>query len=141
MGFRLRLTGSDHLVEIGVWEADEQMREFFRVCRLIRKARTNSQRSHPMSQPKKRILILGGGFGGVYAAVHLGKMLTAKEHEEYEIGLVSRENYIVFQPLLPEVISGSVELNHVIAPIRRMAPRANLYTRDIESIDPVARTV
>src|SRR5882757_3756778 len=94
-----------------------------------------------MSQPKKRILILGGGFGGVYAAVHLGKMLTAKEHEEYEIGLVNRENYIVFQPLLPEVISGSVELNHVIAPIRRMAPHAHLYTREVESIDVAARTV
>ena len=90
---------------------------------------------------KKRILILGGGFGGVYVAVHLGKMLSQRELEETEIALVNRENYIVFQPLLPEVISGSVELNHVIAPIRRMAPRANLYTRDIESIDPVARTV
>ena len=90
---------------------------------------------------KKRILILGGGFGGVYVAVHLGKMLSQHELEETEIALVNRENYIVFQPLLPEVISGSVELNHVIAPIRRMAPRASLYTRDIESIDPVARTV
>src|SRR5262249_39647938 len=94
-----------------------------------------------MKKAKKRILILGGGFGGVYAAVHLGKLLSAKEHEEYEIGLVSRENYIVFQPLLPEVISGSVELNHVIAPIRRMAPKAQLYTREVESIDPVNKTV
>jgi Pyridine nucleotide-disulphide oxidoreductase len=90
---------------------------------------------------KKRILILGGSFGGVYVAVHLGKMLSQRELEETEIALVNRENYIVFQPLLPEVISGSVKLNHLIAPIRRMAPRANLYTRDIESIDPVARTV
>jgi NADH:quinone reductase (non-electrogenic) len=90
---------------------------------------------------KKRILILGGGFGGVYVAVHLGRILSREELERTEIALVNRENYIVFQPLLPEVISGSVELNHVIAPIRRMAPRARLYTRDIESIDPVARTV
>ena len=95
----------------------------------------------PICVTKKRILILGGGFGGVYVAVHLGKMLSQRELEETEIALVNRENYIVFQPLLPEVISGSVELNHVIAPIRRMAPRANLYTRDIESIDPFARTV
>jgi NADH dehydrogenase FAD-containing subunit len=94
-----------------------------------------------MDVTKKRILILGGGFGGVYVAVHLDKMLSRSELEETEIALVNRENYIVFQPLLPEVISGSVELNHVITPIRRMAPRANLYTRDIESIDPVARTV
>ena len=90
---------------------------------------------------QKRILILGGGFGGVYVAVHLGRILSREELERTEIALVNRENYIVFQPLLPEVISGSVELNHVIAPIRRMAPRTHLYTRDIESIDPIARTV
>jgi NADH:ubiquinone reductase (H+-translocating) len=90
---------------------------------------------------KKRILILGGGFGGVYVAVHLGKMFSQRELEETEIALVNRENYIVFQPLLPEVISGSVELNHVIAPIRRMAPKARIYTRDIESIDLNAHTV
>ncbi len=90
---------------------------------------------------KKRILILGGGFGGVYVAVHLGKMLSRAELEGTEIALVNRDNYIVFQPLLADAISGSVELSHVIAPIRRMAPRAHLYTRDIESIDPRARTV
>src|SRR6516162_4654329 len=94
-----------------------------------------------MTNPKRRVLILGGGFGGVYVAVHLGKLLSKKELEEYEIGLVSRENYIVFQPLLPEVVSGSVELNHVIAPIRRMAPRARVYTREVEAIDPVNKTV
>jgi len=94
-----------------------------------------------MTNPKRRVLILGGGFGGVYVAVHLGKLLSKKELEEIEIALVNRENYIVFQPLLPEVVSGSVELNHVIAPIRRMAPRARLFTRDVESIDPGQRIV
>lgn len=90
---------------------------------------------------RKRILILGGGFGGVYAAVYLGKMLSRQELKETEIAIVNRENYIVFQPLLPEVICGTVALNHVIAPIRRMAPRATLYTRDVRSINPVARIV
>src|SRR6201981_933578 len=94
-----------------------------------------------MNYSKKRVLILGGGFGGVYVAVHLGKLLSKKELEEIGIILVNRENYIVFQPLLPEVISGSVKLNHVIAPIRRMASKAQLYTREVESIDPVARRV
>ena len=94
-----------------------------------------------MANPKKRILILGGGFGGVYVAVHLGKLFSKQELEEIEIALVNRDNYIVFQPLLPEVISGSVELNHVIAPIRRMAKKVELYTRNIEKIDVEARTV
>ncbi len=95
----------------------------------------------PADEPKRRILILGGGFGGVYAALHLGKMLTPAELAETEIALVSRDNYLVFQPLLPEVISGSVELSHVIAPIRRMAPKARLYTREVEAIDASRRIV
>jgi NADH:quinone reductase (non-electrogenic) len=45
---------------------------------------------------KKRILILGGGFGGVYVALHLGKMLSPAELEGTEIALVNRDNYIVF---------------------------------------------
>jgi hypothetical protein len=45
---------------------------------------------------KKRILILRGGFGGVYVAVHLGKMLSPAELEGTEIALVNRDNYIVF---------------------------------------------
>jgi len=94
-----------------------------------------------MSTKKKRVLILGGGFGGVYAAVHLQKLLSPQELEGIEIALVSRENYMVFQPLLPEVISGSVELNHVITPIRRMAPKAYLHTREVESVDPHQRVV
>jgi NADH:ubiquinone reductase (H+-translocating) len=93
------------------------------------------------NQRKQRIVILGGGFGGVYVAVYLGKLFSSRELREIEIILVNRENYIVFQPLLPEVISGSVQLNHVIAPIRRMAPKAQLYAREVESIDPIARRV
>src|SRR5262249_59539281 len=85
--------------------------------------------------------VRGGGCGGFYVAVYLGKLFSSRELKEVEIVLVNRENYIVFQPLLPEVISGSIELNHVIAPIRRMAPKAQLYTREVESIDPIAKTV
>jgi NADH dehydrogenase len=84
---------------------------------------------------KKRILILGGGFGGVYTAVHLEKLMTAAERATVEIIIVSRDNYMVFQPLLPEVISGSVALNHVISPIRRLARTAQLYTREVEAVD------
>ena len=104
--------------------------------------RKNSMIARVTRRPrKKRIVILGGGFGGVYVAVYLEKLFSSRELKEIEIVLVNRENYIVFQPLLPEVISGSVELNHVIAPIRRMAPKAQLYTREVESIDPSAQRV
>ena len=80
-----------------------------------------------------RILILGGGFGGVYTALTLEKLLG--DTTDVEIALVSRENYIVFQPMLPEVISGSIGLVDTITPIRRLCPRTNLYTRAVETID------
>lgn len=90
---------------------------------------------------KKRILILGGGFAGVYTAVYLGKGMTADERANIEVTIVSNENYIVFQPFLPEVISGTIETLHCITPIRRMAKHAQLYTRLIEEIDLEKKTV
>ena len=90
----------------------------------------------------KRILILGGGFGGVYTALTLEKLLKPEiARGEVELGLVSRENYIVFQPMLPEVISGSIGITDTITPIRRLCRNTNLYTRTIESIDLSHRSV
>jgi NADH:ubiquinone reductase (H+-translocating) len=87
-------------------------------------------------------LILGGGFGGVYTALTLEKLLKREiAAGDVELGLVSRENYMVFQPMLPEVISGSIGLTDTIAPIRRLCPDTNLYTRTIETIDLSHRTV
>jgi len=80
-----------------------------------------------------RILILGGGFGGVYTAMTLEKRFRSDAN--VDIALVSKENYLVFQPLLPEVLSGSIGLCDVITPLRRLCPRTTLYTRTIESID------
>jgi NADH:ubiquinone reductase (H+-translocating) len=86
----------------------------------------------------KRIVIVGGGFGGVYAARHLEKLLRPGEAE---VALVNKENYFVFQPLLPEVISGTIGLFDTVSPIRRVCPRARLYTRDVQSIDLDRRIV
>jgi NADH dehydrogenase len=92
-----------------------------------------------MQQRKKRVLIIGGGFGGVYTAITLEKLL--KKDPSIEVGLISKENYLVFQPMLPEVISGGIGILDTIAPIRRLCPRTNLYTREVESIDLKNKTV
>ncbi len=95
-----------------------------------------------MTTRPTRILVLGGGFGGVYTALTLEKLLARElRHGEVELGLVSRENYMVFQPMLPEVISGSIGLVDTITPIRRLCPSTNLYTRTIEFIDLERRRV
>src|SRR6266404_5456601 len=85
-----------------------------------------------MSTDPKQVLILGGGFAGVYTARYLEKLLRA---EEASITLINRENYWVYQPMLPEVISGSIGLTNVVSPIRRLCPRTNLIMREVEDID------
>src|SRR5499426_3504832 len=89
-----------------------------------------------------RILILGGGFGGVYTALTLEQLLRNDlRRGAVELTLVNRENYMVFQPMLPEVISGSIGLVDTITPIRRLCPNTNLYTRQIEKVDVQRRRV
>jgi NADH dehydrogenase len=85
-----------------------------------------------MSTTKRQILILGGGFAGVYTARCLERLLRPGE---VSITLVNRENYWVYQPMLPEVISGSIGLTNVVSPIRRLCPRTNLVMREVEDID------
>lgn len=85
-----------------------------------------------MGKDPKQVLILGGGFAGVYTARYLEKLLRP---EQASITLINRENYWVYQPMLPEVISGSIGLTNVVSPIRRLCPRSNLIMREVEDID------
>lgn len=93
----------------------------------------------PRAGSKRRVLILGGGFAGVFAARRLEKELGRRG--DYEIVLVSKENYFVFQPMLAEVISGTIGLLDVVSPLRRLLPRTYLHVREIEAIDLPGRTV
>src|SRR6266571_6946481 len=91
------------------------------------------------SSQKPRVVILGGGFAGVYTALALEKALGSRD--DYEVVLVNKENYFVFQPLLPEVISGTIGLTDVVSPLRRLLPRTDVHVRDVEAIDLDARAV
>ena len=82
---------------------------------------------------RQRILILGGGFGGVKTAMTLHKSL--KYRDDVEIAMVNAENYTVFQPMLAEVISGSLSALDTVVPIRDLCPGIKLYVRRVESID------
>jgi NADH dehydrogenase len=87
----------------------------------------------------KRIVIVGGGFSGVYAAQALERRLRGRT--DCEIVLFARENYFVFQPMLPEVISGTIGLTDVVSPLRRLLARTHVHVRDVESIDVTRQTV
>jgi len=88
---------------------------------------------------RKQVVILGGGFAGVYTAMELEKALGTGS--DVDVILVSRENYLVFQPMLPEVISGSVGLTDVVSPIRRLLKHTQLHMREVRKVDLERRVV
>ena len=81
----------------------------------------------------KRILILGGGFGGIEILRQLQKAF--QDDVSVDITLVSRDNFFLFTPMLPEVSSGMIETRHIVTPIRTFCNRAKFYEANIESVD------
>ena len=80
-----------------------------------------------------RIVVLGGGFGGVTTVRHLERVL--RRHRDVEITLVSRENFFMLTPLLFEACSGRLELRHCAQPIRAALQRARFIEATVESVD------
>jgi NADH dehydrogenase len=86
-----------------------------------------------------RVVVLGGGFGGVYTALALERL--AGKGAAIEVSLVNRENYLVFQPMLAEVIAGDVGILDTVSPLRQLLPSTNLFVREIEGVDLERRVV
>jgi NADH dehydrogenase len=86
-----------------------------------------------------RIVVLGGGFGGVSTARHLERLLRGQT--DVEITLVSRENFFVLTPLLFEACSGRLELRHCAQPIRAALRRARFVEAAVEAVDVQRRMV
>ena len=87
-----------------------------------------------------RVLILGGGFGGVAVARELER-LVPRLGRPVEVTLVSQDNYLLFVPMLPEAATASVELTHILSPLRELLRRTRIRVECVESIDLVAQTV
>jgi NADH dehydrogenase len=84
------------------------------------------------------IVIVGGGFAGVAVARRLERRLRPGEAETI---LLSRENYTLFTPMLPEVTSGELEVRHVVTPIRQQLRRCRFVLADVGEIDVLKSTV
>ena len=97
-----------------------------------------SAKERPKGQGPPRVVILGGGYGGIYTALGLEK---AARRGEIEVSLVSRENFFLYQPMLAEVVSGSIEPPHIVNPIRRMLRYTDFYLAEIEGVDAQKREV
>jgi NADH:ubiquinone reductase (H+-translocating) len=84
------------------------------------------------------ILILGGGFAGVEVARELEKLLSP---DEAIIQLVSRDNFVLFTPMLHEIAASDLDISTVANPIRKMIRRTQFIVADVESLDTDSKSV
>ena len=88
---------------------------------------------------KTRILILGGGFAGVEASRYLDR--TAAKRANVEVTLVSRDNFILFTPMLHEVVASDLEPSDICNPLRKLLRRVTVVSGEIRTINLAARRV
>lgn len=86
---------------------------------------------------KPRILILGGGFAGMFSARELSRQVG----KDAEIELITEVNFFTFQPLLPEVAAGSISVRDAVAPLRRLLPGVRVRQAQIYDIDTERKIV
>jgi NADH dehydrogenase len=92
-----------------------------------------------MSNGKPRVLILGGGFGGMYAALEFERALA--RGADVDVTLVNRDNFFLFTPMLHEVAASDLDITNIVSPVRKLLRRVTFFHGDIESIDLVNKRV
>lgn len=90
---------------------------------------------------QQEVVILGGGFAGVYCGQRIRKALKKAGLPPEMAILISDQNYMVFQPMLAEVAGGSLSPRHVVSPIRRLCRGIQVLRGKVERIDLKKREV
>src|SRR5205823_14298575 len=88
-------------------------------------------------EPKHKVVILGGGFGGLAAAQKMKRVPV-------EITLIDRRNFHLFQPLLYQVATGSLSAGEIAAPLRSVLSRqknTRVFLGEVQDIDPISKRV
>jgi NADH dehydrogenase len=88
---------------------------------------------------RSRVVILGGGFGGLYAALRLERELARAP--DLEVTLVNKENFFLFTPMLHEVAASDLDLSNIVSPVRTLLKRVRFFAGDVQAIDLEAKTV
>lgn len=92
-----------------------------------------------MSNGKPRVLILGGGFGGMYAALEFERALA--RGADLDVTLVNRDNFFLFTPMLHEVAASDLDITNIVSPIRKLLRRVTFFHGNIETVDLVHKRV
>jgi NADH dehydrogenase len=88
---------------------------------------------------KTKVIIAGGGFAGLYAAKYLDKKLARRP--DIEVTLISRENFILFTPMLHEIAAGDLSPNDIVNPLRRILHHVKFVEADVQDVDLNARKI
>jgi len=93
----------------------------------------------PDGGKRKRIMILGGGFGGLYTALELERTIAGDP--DVEVMLVNRDNFFLFTPMLHEVAASDLDLTNIVSPVRKLLRRVNFFQGDVVNVDLPGRSV
>ncbi|AIR99204.1 NAD(P)/FAD-dependent oxidoreductase [Streptomyces glaucescens] len=94
-----------------------------------------------MVKERARILVVGGGYVGMYTALRLQRNLRRElRRGEAEITVVTPEPYMTYQPFLPEAAAGSLSPRHVVVPLRRVLPHCRVVVGEARSVRHAERT-
>src|SRR2546422_10726358 len=88
---------------------------------------------------KKRIVVLGGGFGGLYTALEIER--TIARDPDVEVTLVNHDNFFLFTPMLHEVAASDLDMTHIVNPIRKLLKRVQFFQGQVEQIDLESKRV
>lgn len=101
----------------------------------------DSRGTTPGTRPGVRILVVGGGYVGMYTALRLQRKLKQRLRSgDAEIVVVTPEPYMTYQPFLPEAAAGSISPRHVVVPLRRVLNHCTIVIGEADRIDHAKRT-
>ena len=86
---------------------------------------------------KTRVLILGGGFGGLYAALEFQK----RRDPNVEVTPVTEENFFLFTPMLHEVAASDLDLTNIVSPLRKLLRHVRTFVGVGQSVDLAAKKI
>src|ERR671924_1719300 len=79
---------------------------------------------------RTRVLVVGAGFAGLYAAIGLKRAAR----DGHRVTVVNPENFMQYQPFLPEVASGTIDPRAVVVPLRTVLPHVELLVGEVEEV-------
>ena len=87
---------------------------------------------------KHHVVIVGGGFGGLYAALELERTVA---RNPFQVTLINRENFFLFTPMLHEVAASDLDVSNIVNPARKLLKHVSFFEREVRQVYLEAHTV